>query len=222
MEQTREEIKEVIVEIGWTLLQQGLVLGAWGNISRRVKGLKGFFITPSGVPYSTLAPQDLVLVDYTGRKREGKLRQSTETPLHAAIYRARQDVHGIIHTHSPFSSVFAVNRREIPPILEEAAQLIGGRIKVAPYALPGTHELAEAAVSALEERSAVLLANHGLVGVGRSLKEALLVCQVAEKAAQVYLWAKLSGRPHILEDEEVRRLRENFLKNYGQQPGGED
>ncbi|NPV28167.1 MAG: class II aldolase/adducin family protein [Firmicutes bacterium] len=221
MERTSRDLKEVI-KIGRILLRTGLVLGTWGNISIRAPGRQGFFITPSGVPYSEMRPQDLVFVDFTGKKREGKMRPSTETPLHAAIYLARQDVHGIIHTHSPFSSVFAVNRMEIPPVLEEVAQIIGGSVRVAPYAPPGSGELAEAAVSALEGRTAVLLANHGLVGVGSSLKEALLVCQVVEKAAQVFLWAKLSGAPCLLAETEVQRLRENFIKNYGQRPGGED
>lgn len=207
---------EEIIEIGHTLLQEGLVVGTAGNISIRTQDSGCILITPSGVPYPDLRPEDLVLVDENGQLLSGKLRPSSEVLLHTAIYRRRQDVNGIIHTHSPYASVFAVNRREIPPVLDEVAQLIGGSVPVAEYAPPGTQELAEFAVSALNDRQAVLLANHGMVGVGRDLREALVVCKVAEKAAQVYLLAKLSGNPYIFSDEEVKELRRRFVKGYGQ------
>lgn len=215
----KREAKELI-KVGRALLRSGLVIGTWGNVSVRV--LEGFLITPSGIEYSALRPKDLVFVNLKGEKKEGNRRPSTEILLHAAIYRARCDVKGIVHTHSPYACVFAVNRKEIPPLLEEVAQLIGGNVRVATYALPGTSELADSAVSALGEQNAVLLANHGLVGVGRSLWEAFLICQVIEKVASVYLWAQLSGEPYILSKEEVKKLRESFLKSYGQQPGKED
>lgn len=207
---------EEIIEIGHTLFQEGLVVGTTGNISIRTQDSGCILITPSGVPYPDLHPEDLVLVDEKGQPLSGKLRPSSEVLLHTAIYRNRQDVNGIIHTHSPYASVFAVNRREIPPALDEVAQMIGGSVPVAEYAPPGTRELAEFAVSALRDRQAVLLANHGMVGVGRNLREAMVVCKVVEKAAQVYLLAKLSGNPYIFSDEEVKELRRRFIKGYGQ------
>lgn len=212
---------EEILKIGHALLQEGLVVGTTGNVSVRSQDTGGIMITPSGVPYPDLQPEDLVLVDENGQRLEGRLRPSSEVMLHTAIYRRRQDVNGIIHTHSPFASVFAVNRKEIPPVLDEVAQLIGGSVQVAEYAPPGTPELADFAVSALRDRQAVLLANHGMVGVGRNLKEALVVCQVVEKAAQVYLLAKLTGNPYTFSEEEVKALRCSFLKSYGQITGRE-
>ncbi|KUK36437.1 MAG: L-fuculose phosphate aldolase FucA, partial [Thermacetogenium phaeum] len=205
-----------IVAVGRQLVSKGLVSGTWGNISARLPETDTFLITPSGVPYENLGPQDLVLLDLEGKVKEGALRPSTETPLHIAIYKKRPDVLGIVHTHSPYASVLAVNRRELPPVLEELAQLLGGTVRVAPYAPPGSRELAEGAVAALEGRSAVILANHGMVGVGRSLKEALLICQVVEKGAQVFLLAQLSGKPHVLSERDVGLLRRNFLEKYGQ------
>lgn len=207
-----------IVAVGRQLVSKGLVSGTWGNISARLPETDTFLITPSGVPYENLGPQDLVLLDLEGKVKEGALRPSTETPLHIAIYKKRPDVLGIVHTHSPYASVLAVNRRELPPVLEELAQLLGGTVRVAPYAPPGSRELAEGAVAALEGRSAVILANHGMVGVGRSLKEALLICQVVEKGAQVFLLAQLSGTPHVLSEGEAGLLRKNFLEKYGQNP----
>jgi L-fuculose-phosphate aldolase len=206
-----------IVETCRVMMSTGLVVGTWGNVSRRCPP-EGFQITPSGIPYHKLQPGDLVKVDLQTGSCSGRLRPSTETLLHAAIYRARPDVGAIVHTHSPYAAVFAVNRTELPPLLEEMAQLVGGGVRVAPYAAPGSADLAEGAVNALQERAAVLLANHGLVGVGCTLKEALTVCQVVEKSAQVFLWAKLSGSPHLLKEQEVQELRRGFLQNYGQ-PG---
>jgi L-fuculose-phosphate aldolase len=214
--EVKEKAAREILKTGRQMLESGLVLGTWGNLSVRLAALDGFLITPSGVDYRLLSEEDLVLVDFMGRKVEGRLRPSTETLLHAAIYKNRPDVNAIVHTHSPHSSVFAVNRQEIPPVLEEFAQLVGGIIKVAAYAPPGSSELAEAAVAALGDQRAVLLANHGLVSVGASLQEAFLVSQVVEKTAYVYLLAKMSGSPHLLSEEEAWRLRREFLESYGQ------
>ncbi len=208
---------EEIVEACRVMISTGLVVGTWGNVSRRCPP-EGFQITPSGIPYPKLQPGDLVTVDLQTGSCSGRMRPSTETLLHTAIYRARPDVGAIVHTHSPYAAVFAVNRTELPPLLEEMAQLVGGGVRVAPYAAPGSADLAEGAVNALQDRAAVFLANHGLVGVGCALRDALTVCQVVEKSAQVFLWAKLSGSPHLLDEQEVQELRRGFLQNYGQ-PG---
>jgi L-fuculose-phosphate aldolase len=214
------EMSGMAVEIVTTcrlMMSAGLVVGTWGNVSQRCSP-ESFQITPSGVPYDKLLPEDLVAVDLETGSCSGRLRPSTETPLHAAIYRSRPDVQAIVHAHSPYAAVFAVNRTEIPPLLEEMAQLVGGSVRVAPYAASGSTDLADGAVDALQGRAAVLLANHGLVGVGRTLLDALTVCQVVEKSAQVFLWARLSGNPHLLGEQDVLELRRGFLQNYGQ-PG---
>lgn len=208
-----------VLETGKIIVNSGLVCGTWGNISVRLSSSDSFLITPSGVPYHELTADDLVMVDLQGKVLAGRLKPSSETPLHAAIYRARQDIHGIVHTHSYYASVFAVTRKALPPVLEEMAQILGGEVQVAPYAPAGTSELAAAAVSALGDRAAVLLANHGVVGVGRTLKEALLVCQVVEKGALVSLFAQLTGTLHLLNDDHLCALRSNYLESYGQRKG---
>ncbi|HHV36031.1 MAG TPA: class II aldolase/adducin family protein [Syntrophomonadaceae bacterium] len=210
---------QAVIETGKIIANSGLVSGTWGNISVRLSSLDSFLITPSGVSYHDLTGDDLVMVDLQGKVMAGRLKPSSETPLHTAIYRARQDIKGIVHTHSSFASVFTVTRKPLPPVLEEMAQILGGEVRVASYAPAGTSELAAAAVSALGDRAAVLLANHGVVGVGRSLKEALLVCQVVEKGALVYLFSQLNGTPFLLSDQDVSALRNNFLESYGQGKG---
>ena len=137
------------------MMSTGLVVGTWGNVSRRCS-TEDFLITPSGVPYNELQPGDLVVVNLQTGSCSGSLCPSTETPLHAAIYRRRPDVEAIIHTHSPYAAVFAVNRIELPPLLEEIAQLVGGSVRVAPYAASGSIELAEGAAAAIQDRFFVL------------------------------------------------------------------
>jgi L-fuculose-phosphate aldolase len=168
------------------------------------------------MPYHDLTADDLVMVDLEGKVVQGRRKPSSEINLHKAIYRERRDIQGIVHTHSLYASAFAVTRKPLPPISEEMAQILGGEVKVAPYAPAGTVELADAAVKALGDSAAVFLANHGLVGVGRTLGEAFLVCQIVEKGAQTYLLSQLMGKPYLLTDEDVSSLRKNYLESYGQ------
>ncbi|HHY40774.1 MAG TPA: class II aldolase/adducin family protein [Syntrophaceticus sp.] len=210
-----EEKVQAILDTGREMVSSGLVAGTWGNISVRLSD-DALLITPSGLPYTELEADDLVVVNLEGEVVKGRLKPSSETKMHTAIYKQRQDVMGIVHTHSPYASVFAVTRKGLPPVMEEMAMLLGGTVQVAPYQPAGSAELAAAAVEALADRSAVFLANHGVVGVGRSLEEALLVCRIVEKGALVYLLSQMTGTPHLIEDHQVQELRRNFLEYYGQ------
>lgn len=216
-----EKYKEKVYKTGLRMAASGLVTGTWGNLSARVPRENLVVITPSGLPYAGLQAADMVVMDLDGRVVEGERRPSTEYRLHLAVYRARGDVHAVMHTHSVFASALAVARRPIPPILEDLAQVVGGEVAVARYARAGTDELAAAAVEALGRRGAVLLANHGVVGVGRDLEEALMVCQIVEKSAKVFVWADMVGQPAVLSAEEVTALRDCYLNDYGQ-PGGRE
>jgi L-fuculose-phosphate aldolase len=208
------KVREVL-DTGKEMINSGLVAGTWGNISVRLSA-DTMLITPSGLPYTNLKAGDLVVVNLEGEAIEGRLKPSSETKLHTAIYRKRSEINGIVHTHSPYAAVFAVTHRDLPPVMEEMAQLLGGAVKVAPYHPPGSVELADAVVDALADRSAVFLANHGAVGVGCSLEEALLVCRIVEKGAMIYLLSQLTGKPYLLDDGHVQELRRNFLEYYGQ------
>ncbi|MGQ9557285.1 MAG: class II aldolase/adducin family protein [Desulfurispora sp.] len=211
-----EKERTEIIQTGRAMSCGGLVLGTWGNISCRGPQPGQILITPSGMAYEQLKPRDLVCLDLAGQVIQGHRRPSSEYLLHLAIYRRRPDVGAIVHTHSIYASALAVLRRELPPLLEETAQVAGGAVPCAPYARAGTEQLAELAAEALGQGQAVLLANHGVVGVGRHLKEALTVCQVVEKSAMVYLLASSLGQPHILPPIEVAELRRIFTRHYGQ------
>jgi len=123
--------------------------------------------------------------------------------MHVAIYRARPDVRAVMHTHSVYASALAVAGEPLPPLIDEMVIVLGDSIQVSDYAFPATEELGEAVVAALGERNAALIRNHGLVGVGSSLAEALHVCQLAEHIAHIYAAAKTLGTPRPLPDEAI-------------------
>ncbi|KYZ77163.1 aldolase [Anaerosporomusa subterranea] len=211
--------REKILETGIYLLDKGLVTGTWGNISVRISE-NLFAITPSGRNYRTIQPDDIVIVNASGETVEGHLSPSSELPLHLAVYAARPDIGGIVHTHSVFASACAVSRRAIPPIIEDLVQLAGGEISVAPYALPGTQQLADNAVHALASKFAVLLANHGVVACGKTLNEAMTAAELVEKAAQIFSWAQLLGGAVPLSEEDVAGMHSFYLEHYRQRQGG--
>jgi len=211
-----EKAKEEVVSTARKIIQEGLAFGTWGNISCRPADDR-IIVTPSGIPYSNLQYIDMVVVDLQGRVEESRWKPSTELPLHLAVYRAREDIRSIIHVHSVYASAFAVTRQAIPVALEEMAQLIGKEVPITAYALPGSNELGENAVSALGEKGyAVLLASHGLIATGEYLNEVLLRCLVIERSARIQIYARLIGAPVLLEDKEIAILRDKYINSYGQ------
>lgn len=209
-------VRKKIIEIGRILINSGLVAGTWGNISALDEEYKGYWITPSGMDYLTLQEDDLVLLDLENKILKGKRKPSSEYLLHREVYRARSDVKGIVHTHSPYATAHAVSRLPLPAIVEDLAMLVGGNVEVADYYPAGTQELAQGAVEKLERRNAVLLANHGLVGVGKSLEEALKVCQVVEKGAQIHIMSRVLGNTSLLDEQDVADMAEIYRSKYGQ------
>ena len=210
------ETRKKVVEKGIEMLATNLTVGTWGNISCRVPGEYYIAITPTGMSYDTLVPEDIVVLDLRGNTISGTRKPSVEVPLHLAIYKAREDVQAIVHTHSAYATAMAVARREIPGAVEDLVQIVGGNVRVNEYALPGTEQLGLNAVKAMEGRNAVLLANHGMLGVGRNLEEAFRVCQVVEKSAQVTLLAQLMGGVAELSQDDIDGMRNCYLQGYGQ------
>lgn len=188
--------KAEVLEIARQMGEKGLVVGTSGNVSQRFRepaGRELVAITPSGRPYDTMKVEDIVLVDLEGQRVEGELAPSIETMLHVGIYKARKKICAVVHTHAVFGSIIAVTGKDIPPILDDQVIYLGGEIKVASYALPGSPELARNAFAALEPRNAVVLANHGTLTVGRNLREAFNNCELLEKTARVCVLARSLG-----------------------------
>jgi len=206
-----EDLKKKIVEVMRYMEEKGLNYGRSGNASIRVK--EGYvLITPSEVVKSKMAPEDILVVTMDGDVVEGDRTPTVEMPLHLAIYKSYKHVGAIIHAHALYTSVLAAAREPLPPITEEMAIYTGGEVRVADYAPFGSEELAKNAVKALENRSAVILANHGVVACGRNIDEALEVLTVVERCAQIYVLAKLLGRVYSLPEEVVEFQKKLFLR----------
>ena len=167
-----------IVEAGKILYQKGLVAGNAGNMSVRVE--EGFLITASGSCLGRLTEEDIVLVDKKGRIK-GK-RPSVETPLHQMIYKQREDVGAIIHTHSPFAIVAGLRGRA-----DFSRAWPEGEFEVAlvPFFPPGSEDLARNVAEKLRKVNCALLAKHGAVTVGGNIWEALYRAEILEQLAKV-------------------------------------
>ncbi len=187
-----------------------LSFGSWGNASLRLDA-DTFLITPSGIGFDSVKPEELVVAKLDMSFYGGK--PSTELKLHAQIYRNRRDINAIVHTHSKFATALAVTAQPLPPITEELAMVVGGEVPCSPYAPPGSERLAEEAVSTLGDGRAVLLASHGVVAVGETIQEAVKIAFVIERGAEIYFIAKQFGNPVVIPEEEVDNLR-NIYKAY--------
>ena len=191
------EQRNDLTEATREMYRRGLVGAYSGNTSLRLTGSGDdslLLVTPTHHPYYRLQPDELVVVNLEGEPvSPAPMPPSSETRLHLEIYRQRPDVHAVAHTHSIYASVAAVIGRDIPPLIDEMLMTIGGPIKVSKYAFPGTQELAEQANAALGDRNAALLRNHGAVGVGPDIWEALEVCDLVERLAQIFVHARNFG-----------------------------
>lgn len=210
-----------IVETGKLLIEKHLVAGSWGNISCKI-GESIYAVTPSGKGYAGLTEDDIVIIDHQCNTVWGRHVPSSESKLHAAIYSACPEAQAVIHTHSIYASALAAMRKSIPPIIEDIVQIIGGSVNCAEYALPGTQQLADNAVQALNGRKAVLLANHGAVCWGKSLDDALIVAEVLEKAAQIAIICQSCGGAVELPENDIAIMHEFYNKHYSKRQMGEE
>lgn len=211
-----QEERESVLKTSLKLVEKGLVTGKAGNVSRRLKPEEGtslIAITPTSRYYDSVSVNDVSIVDFNGSLVDGRFAPSSETPLHLAIYRSRKDVNAVVHTHSLYASTVSVTGIEIPALLEEEVMVLGGAIRVARYAPSGTIELAENVVTALADRHAVILANHGALAVGRTLRDAFDACELIEKAAAVFLLATITGRVNQLPEEGLKSALSAFTRN---------
>lgn len=199
----RRRAAQAVLETAQTMYAKGLVEGTAGNVSGRV-GDASICLTPSSLGYEAMRVDDLVFVDADGNVVAGDGHPSSEKALHLACYRQWAEVGGVVHCHPLYASMFAVARRSVPAAVEEVVIYIGGDVEVCDYHLTGSDELGESVAAALGERSAVLMANHGLVTVGRDPAEALHAALVVERTAHIVWGARLLGEPASI-PEQVNR-----------------
>ena len=209
-----EKEREQVIEYSLKLLSEGLTNGTAGNVSifNREEGLVA--ISPTGVNYSELTPEMISIVDLEGKLIEG-LKPSSELEMHMILYRNREDVNAVIHTHPVYTTVLACLRQDLPAIDYMIAVTGATKVRCAEYASYGTKELAENAYKAMGSSLAVILANHGLTTAGKDIANAFNITVQVEYISNLYIKAKNIGEPIILPDDEMNSMLERF-KTYGQ------
>ncbi|TBW40666.1 class II aldolase [Siculibacillus lacustris] len=210
-----QTIREEMIATCLRMNAADLNIGAAGNLSVRIDG--GLLITPSGIPYDRMRPEQIVEMDLEGRYY-GDYLPSSEWRFHYDILQARSDVNVVLHSHATHCSILACCRLDIPPIHYMIGVSGGSVVKCSDYATFGTHELSVAALEALGPRSACLLGNHGVITVGKTQNAAFGVLQEIENLARLYIGTRMLGGGTLLTEPQMDVVLSRF-KTYGKQAG---
>jgi L-fuculose-phosphate aldolase len=210
MADTELQLRKAIIDQCRWMNATGLNQGTSGNISARHGDT--MLITPSATPYDALTPEMIAAMPIDGKYGawSGPLKPSTEWRFHLDIMKARREVGGIVHTHATYSTVLAIARKEIPACHYMIAAFGGTNVRVADYARFGTKELSEHVLKALENRTACLLANHGMIAIGPSLDKAMWLAVELETIARQYYLALAIGGPVLLSETDIKETAEAF------------
>jgi len=215
---TRTSLSRKVIENCLAMNTQGINQGSAGNISVRYQD--GFLITPSGIAYEQLQPENIVFVNRDGISRD-RLAPSSEWRMHRDIYRDRPEAGAVLHAHSTFATTLSCLRLEIPAFHYMVAVAGGSSIRCAEYALFGTQALSDNMLTALEDRRACLLGTHGMICYHDNLDKVLLLGIEIESLARQYWHARQLGEPVLLDDAQMTEVLERF-KSYGEQPRDAD
>lgn len=209
-------LREEVCRLNLELPRNGLVAWTSGNVSVR-DALTGLVvIKPSGIRYEALIPENMVILDLEGKVVEGNLKPSSDAASHLYIYRNRQDVMGVVHTHSTYASAFAALGRPIPVVLTAISDEFGGPVPCGRFALIGTEEIGKAVLDAIGSSKAVLLKNHGVFTIGTSGEDAVKAAVMVEDVAHTVWVALQLGQPDEIPPDLVARLHDRYLNVYGQ------
>jgi L-fuculose-phosphate aldolase len=209
------ELRGLVIAAALAMNAAGINRGKSGNVSARWRDgdFDGFLVTPSALPYAQTEPADIVAVSLAGDAR-GRRPPSSEWRFHRDIYAQRPDAQAVVHVHAPFATSLACLRRGIPAFHYMVAVAGGNDIRCAPYATFGTQALSDNVMEALAGRVACLMANHGMIAVGKSLQAALALAVEVETLAEMYWRALQVGEPALLSDDEMRVVLDKFA-GYG-------
>jgi L-fuculose-phosphate aldolase/L-ribulose-5-phosphate 4-epimerase len=188
-----EELKKQVRALSVQAYQEKLFAGTSGNLSALDPESGYIVITPSGVAYAQMKPEDILVITMDGQIVEGEGKPSSEWRVHATVYRHRKDIFSVLHTHSPYATGFAVVNKRIPVALIEMIRYIGGEVPVAAFAAPGSEALGLSALQALKNRKSCLLENHGVLAVGATLRDAYESAIYTEDAAKICNFANTVG-----------------------------
>ena len=212
MTKGEETLRAELIQTCQAMSETGLTFGTSGNASVRLDG-DSLLITPTGLNYDDLQPKDIVRLNEDGQLFGGR-KPSSEWRFHRDIMKTRRDINAIVHVHSDAATALACRAEGIPPFHYMVAIAGGDNIRCAPYATFGTEALSINAISALEDRKACLLANHGQIAMGDDLAGALKMAGEVETLANMYWQSSQGGTPKLLSNEEMRRVLKKF-ETYG-------
>jgi len=197
---TAQETKEMVLWTAKEMLRTNLVEGTAGNLGARLPDGNAV-LTPSSLDYMEMTLDDLVVTDLDGNVLEGERGPTTEKALHLSAMRMHDDIDATMHCHAKFATMFAVTRQPIPAVIEEVVVFIGGDVDVADYRTTGTDELADEVAKRVENRAAVLMANHGIFAVGKTPKDVLHIASLVERTAEIVWGARQIGEVVPIPDE---------------------
>jgi L-ribulose-5-phosphate 4-epimerase len=211
-----EKLKEEVCRLNLELPANNLVVWTSGNVSVRDPETGYVVIKPSGVKFTDLRSEQMVVVDLDGNLIEGELKASSDTASHLYIYRYMKKVNGVVHTHSNYATAFAALGKPIPPVLTAIADEFGGPIPCGGFALIGGEEIGRLVVENIGHSPACLLKNHGVFTVGPTGEKALKAAVMVEDVAKT-VWITLQmGAPDEIPKEDVARLHNRYTNVYGQ------
>lgn len=201
-EKIRKQVLKAILEA----VDQGLIKGTSGNIALRDDDEDVVAITPSGIPYSTMTAEDIAIVDLNGKWLEGPYKPSSETPMHTAVLRARPDIKATVHTHAMFATIMAMGDGEIQATTPPQCEFVP--VRVVPFTMPGSNDVADKVVEALGEAGrAVLIKNHGMFCCGKDIKAAMAATVYTEEMAITEYYARLLGTYEPMPKEAVEAMQ---------------
>ncbi len=210
------ELKNELVQLHLELPKHNLVVWTGGNVSARDPKSGLVVIKPSGVRYEDLTADKMVVLDLSGKIMEGSLKPSSDTASHLYIYRLREDVNGIVHTHSRYATAFAAVGKPIPVYLTAHADEFGCEIPCAGFALIGGEEIGQQVVDHIGKSSALLLKNHGVFTIGNNANSAVKSAVMVEDVAATVWMALQIGNPEVISSENVEKLHYRYTHVYGQ------
>lgn len=216
-----EGLRQNVLEAANLLPKYGLVWMAGGTVCARDPGTGYLVVTPSGMPYETLSAKDMIVTDIDQHVIEGNHRPSVALNLWANFFSARNELNGLVHTHSPYATAFSVVNQPIPVITETMADWFGCPIPCAPYLSVEDPEFATLPVRLMGEGWAVLLGQHGPITVGKSLAHALERAVTLEEAARTYFVAKGLGTPLAFSEDQAKSSFDYYHNRYGQRAAQE-
>jgi len=210
-----EKLREIVWKCNLELPKNDLVKMTSGNVSGRDPETGLVVIKPSGYSYEEMTPAHMVVVDLEGRVVEGDFKTSTDTDTHLYVYRHRADVFGIVHTHSPYATSFAVLGQPIPACLTASA-MVGGEVPLGAYAPIGGEAIGQEIVNKIGRARAIIMQNHGVFTIGNSAQQATKMAVEVEEIAKITHLAMLRGQPVVLSPSQVDYMVDLYQNEYGQ------